>query len=100
MTGAVYACNTQGEWTCVKLPSDQYVASIKKLSGVSEFNSGKGFDTPEKWLADGQLLLEFGTRDLGDDSEVTYLVLLRMTDPERDPLPKAQIISINLKPRV
>jgi len=103
VTSTVYGIRTDKRWTEVKLPSDDYVSAIKKMSGLSDLPSGKGHETPERWLPDGRLALEFGSRNIfydGDgDLEKAFEVILQVNSPANEPLPIARIVSIKLKPR-
>jgi hypothetical protein len=103
MTGAIYAASAGGIWSEVKLPSDEYVDKIKRMSGVSELRSGKGHDTPEKWLPSGELMMEFGSQDIwySDDGnpEKLFTIVLSVMDDKNRPFRTAKILSIKLKPR-
>ena len=102
MAGAVYGLQKDHQWTEVKLPTDEYVSTIKKMSGVSELKSGNGHDTPVKWLSGGELVIESGSKDIYYDDtgfEKVYDVTIRVGDKDGDPLPLARVVSIDLKPR-
>jgi len=102
MTAAVYALNAKHQWVEVKLPTDAYVETIKRLSHVSDLRSGKGYGSPKKWLADGRLLLEFCSRDIfyeGEELEKAFAICLQVTGKSDAPLRVARIVSIRLEPR-
>jgi len=101
MTGSVYAFSENKRWVEVKFPTEQYGKAIKKLSGASALR-GKGCDTPEKWLPNDQLVVNFADEGiLYDDVDAfkEYEVTLRVYDEKNTPLQVARIISIRLKPR-
>jgi hypothetical protein len=96
MTGAVHAQTAGRRWAEVKLPKDAYVSAIKNLEHVPELY-GKGCDAPERWLDNGQLVLEFCDRNIAypaEDRVKMYEVSLRVSDWRDRPLPMAQITTI------
>ena len=94
VTSAIYGLGGNGQWTEVKLPSDEYVNRIKKMSGVSELR-GKGCERPKEWLSNGDLNLEFIDMGIeyGQEDVKAFVVTLRVEDQKRQPLGIAQIVS-------
>jgi hypothetical protein len=98
-TGAVYGRIRNGEWSEVKMPSDQYDAAIEKLGGVTQLY-GKGCDAPQNWMKNGDLVLEFVDRNLcfdHEDLEREFLITLKVADWRGRPLPMSKIVSIKQK---
>jgi hypothetical protein len=102
VTSAVYGLHRNNRWTEVKLSFDEYNDTIKKMSRVSEFHSGKGYDMAVKWLPDGRLALESVCNDIyyaADGVFKKYAVILQIDDDAREPLQVARVRSIKLEPR-
>ena len=100
MSGAIYGSITRGHWIEVKLPTDDYVKRIKKMSGVEELKSGKGWETPKSWLPNGDLELEFGSEDImfnDVDAMKDFVVTLKVADEKGQPLKIAKVMSIREK---
>jgi hypothetical protein len=96
VTGRIYGLQRNGRWCEVKLPSDDYTNSIKKLADVTELH-GKGCERPKEWLSNGDLTLLFVDRGLfydHEDLEKEFVVTLRVADQKGQPLPIAKIVSI------
>ena len=99
VTGAIYGWGANRGWGEVKMPSEEYTNTIKKMSGVSEL-FGKGCESPVGWTKNNNLVLEFVDRNLvydHEDFEKEFLVTLRVADWKRQPLPMAMIVSIKQK---
>jgi len=104
VTSAVYGFDRNRGWTETKLPRDDYVGVIRKMNPPPpEAASGNGHETAEKWLPDGTLALEFGSREIlyDDDGnpEKEYVVILQVQGKALQPLPTARVRSIKLEPR-
>ena len=100
MSGAIYGRTRRDHWMEVKLPADDYVNRIKKISGVYELKSGKGWQTPKNWLPNGDLELEFGSEDIFFkyvDAMKDFVVTLKVADEKGQPLSTAKVVSITEK---
>jgi hypothetical protein len=76
------------------------VKTIKKMSGVEELKSGKGWETPKSWLPNGDLELEFGSEDImfkDVDAMKDFVVTLKVADEKGQPLTTAKVIAIREK---